>query len=150
MGQQRNQILRRFRQQPAALGLGQLHEFFRQPRQFAQRVFDLRRPRPQGAFWRFVAQALDLRERRRQWRAQFMGTVGGKAALGLQGLAKTLQQMIDRFGQRIDFRRQARHLDRRQIADTPSLHGPPISHHTAQADAHKQPDAQEADGDQCQ
>jgi len=41
-----------------------------------------------------------------------MSAVGGKAALGFEGLAQALQQVIHRLGQRIDFCRQAGHLDR--------------------------------------
>lgn len=95
-------------------------------------------------------QTLDLRQGRGQRRAQFMGAVGSKAALGFQGLAQALQQMIDRLGQRGDFRRQSRHVDRRQITHAASLHGATIGQYTAQADAHKHPGAKQADGNQRQ
>jgi hypothetical protein len=66
-----------------------------------------------------------------------MSAIGGKTTLGLQGLAQTLQQMVDRVSQRIDFGRQARRFDRRQITHPTGLHRSTIGQYAAQADAHE-------------
>ena len=144
MREQHGQVLRRFRQHAAAFRLGQLHQLFRQSREFLERGFNLRGACLQRPCRRIVAQPLNLGEGCRQGRAQFMRAVGGKPAFAFQRATQAFEQVIDGIGDGPDLRRKPAAMDRRQVADAARLDRQAIATHAAQTETHEQPDAEQA------